>query len=182
MSVRSTLSSPKAQRRLLWIGSFVVAVGVAIAVVVIVGDTGTARPEVIEQEPAVIVNEGPKAPLPREARKVAGEFILTAVNRKNLERGWQLTHPTLREGLTKKEWLTGNIPVVPYPVSATDPAPMSVEESYANSAIMRVALAPEKGSDVKPQIFFIGVRKFQGQWLVDYWGPYSTVPVPSSNQ
>ena len=31
-------------------------------------------------------------------------------------------------------------------------------------------------------IFFIGVRKFQGQWLVDYWGPYSTVPVPSSNQ
>jgi hypothetical protein len=181
MSFRSTMSSPKAQRRLLWIGSAVIVVAVAAAVVVLVGDTGTARPEVIEQAPAVISQEGPKAPLPREARKVAGEFILTAVNRKNLARSWELTHPILREGLTKKEWLTGNIPVVPYPVSSTEPAPMSVEESYENSAIMRVALAPEKGSDVKPQIFFIGVRKFKGQWLVDYWGPYATVPVPSAN-
>ena len=181
MSFRSTMSSPKATRRLLWIGSVVIAVAVAAAVVVLVGDTGTARPEVIEQEPAILSQEGPKAPLPREARKVAGEFILTAVNRKNLERGWQLTHPLLREGMTKQEWLTGNIPIVPYPVSSTDPAPMSVEESYADSAIMRVALAPEKGSDVKPQIFFIGVRKFQGHWLVDYWGPYATVPIPSNN-
>jgi hypothetical protein len=181
MSFRSTMSSPRAQRRMLWIGSIVIVVGVAAAVVVLVGDTGTARPEVIEQEPAIVSQEGPKAPLPPEARKVAGEFILTAVTRKDLARSWDLTHPTLREGLTKKEWLTGDIPVVPYPVSSTDPAPMSVEESYANSAIMRVALAPEKGSDVKPQIFFIGVRKLKGHWLVDYWGPYSTVPVPSSN-
>src|SRR5262245_19594486 len=132
MSFRSTMSSPKAQRRLLWVGSVVIAVGVAVAVVILVGDTGTARPEVIEQEPAIVSQEGPKAPLPKEARKVAGEFILTAVNRKNLARSWDITHPTLREGLTKKEWLTGNIPVVPYPVSSTDPAPMSVEESYAN--------------------------------------------------
>ncbi len=58
---------------------------------------------------------------------------------------------------------------------------MSVEESYANAAIMRVALAPESGSNVKPQIFFIGVRKVQGKWLVDYWGPYATVPVPSAS-
>lgn len=166
---------------MLWIGSIVLAVAVAVGVVVLVGDTGTARPEVIEQEPAIVSQEGPKAPLPREARRVAGEFILTAVNRKDLERGWQLTHPTLREGITKKEWLTGNIPVVPYPVSDTEAAPMSVEESYAESAVMRVALAPEKGSDVKPQIFFIGVRKFNGTWLVDYWGPYATVPIPSNN-
>lgn len=181
MSLRSSLSSPRAQRRLLWVGSIAVAAAVATGLVVLVGDTGTSAPEVISNEPAVVSNEGPKAPLPREARVVAGEFILTAVKRKNLERGWELTHPTLREGLTKKQWLTGDIPVVPYPVSSTEPAPMSVEESYANSAIMRVALAPEKGSDVKPQIFFIGVRKFKGDWLVDYWGPYSTVPVPSSS-
>jgi hypothetical protein len=181
MSLRSTLSTPRAQRRLLWIGSILVAVAVAVGLVVAVGDTGTKTPEVISDEPAIVANDGPKAPLPREARKVAGEFILTAVTRRNLERGWQLSHPSLREGISKQEWLSGNIPIVPYPVSSSEPAPMSVEESYAESAIMRVSLAPEKGSEVKPQIFFIGVRKLKGQWLVDYWGPYATVPVPSSS-
>lgn len=181
MGIRSTLSSPRAQRRLLWLGSAVVAVGVALGLVFVVGDTGAKTEEVVSKEPAVVVNEGPKAPLPREARRVAGEFILTTVTRKDLARGWELTHPAFREGLTKKQWLSGDIPVVPYPVSSTEPAPMSVEESYANSAVMRVSLAPEKGSSVKPQLFFIGVRKFDGQWKVDYWGPYSTVPVPSSS-
>ena len=182
MSVRSSLSSPRAQRRLLWIGSAVVAIGVALGLVLVVGDTGSKEQEAVSDEPAVVVNSGPKAPLPREARKVAGEFILTTVTRKDLARGWSLAHPALREGLTKQQWLSGDIPVVPYPVSSTDPAPMSVEESYKNSAVMRVALSPEKGAaGVKPQMFFIGVRKFHGHWLVDYWGPYSTVPIPSSS-
>lgn len=181
MGVRSSLSSPRAQRRLLWLGSAVVVVGVALGLVFAVGDTGTKTNEVISDEPAVVVNGGPKAPLPRAARRVAGEFILTTVTRKDLARGWQLAHPSLREGMTKQQWLTGDIPIVPYPVSSTATAPMSVEESYKDHALMRVALSPEKGSSVKPQLFFIGVRKFHGQWRVDYWGPYATVPIPSSS-
>jgi hypothetical protein len=181
MSVRSSLSSPRAQRRLLWLGGSAVAVAVAVGLVAVVGDTGTNTTEVISDEPAVVVNGGPKAPLPREARRVAGEFILTTVTRKNLARGWEIAHPALREGMTKQEWLKGDIPIVPYPVSSTATVPMSVEESYKDHAIMRVALSPEKGVSVKPQLFFIGVRKFHGQWRVDYWGPYATVPIPSSS-
>jgi hypothetical protein len=181
MSLRSSLTSPRTQRRLLWLGSAVIVVGVAAGLVFVIGDSGTKTKEVVSDEPAVVVDGGPKAPLPREARKVAGEFILTTVTRKNLARGWELTHPTLKEGMTKREWLTGDIPIVPYPVSPTDTAPMSVEESFKDHAIMRVALSPEKGSTVKPQLFFIGVRKFHGQWRVDYWGPYATVPVPSAS-
>jgi hypothetical protein len=181
MSFRSSLSSARTQRRLLWVGSAVVAVAVAAGLVVALGTTTNTTPDVVSDEPAVIVDGGAKAPLPRAARKVAGEFILTTVTRKDLARGWEITHPSLREGMTRQEWLSGNIPIVPYPVSSTDSAPMSVEESFADHAIMRVALSPEKGATVKPQLFFIGVRKFHGQWRVDYWGPYATVPVPSSS-
>jgi hypothetical protein len=181
MSLRSSLTSARAQRRLLWIGSAVVAVAVAAGLVLALGTTTNTTADVVSDEPAVIVNGGAKAPLPRAARKVAGEFILTTVTRKDLARGWEITHPSLREGMTKQEWLKGDIPIVPYPVSTTDTAPMSVEESYKDHAIMRVALSAEKGTNVKPQLFFIGVRKFHGQWRVDYWGPYATVPVPSAS-
>lgn len=177
--------SPRTQRRLLWIGLPALAAAVALGIVIGIGDTGAKVPDQLSNEPAVVIQQEKKAPLEAGARKVAGEFILTAVARRNLGRSWELTHPNLREGYTRKQWLTGDIPIVPYPVSSTEAAPLSVEESYENSAVMRVALAPERGSDVKPQIFWIGVRavgKGAGRhWLVDYWAPYSTVGVPSNS-
>lgn len=185
MSLQDRLRSPKTQRRLLWVGLPALAAVVAVAIVIGIGDTGTKVPDVMSNEPAVVIEQEKKAPLEPGARKVAGEFILTAVARRDLGRSWELTHPKLREGYTRAQWLTGEIPIVPYPVSRTEPAPLSVEESYENSAVMRVALAPERGSDVKPQIFWIGVRAVgegkKRHWLVDYWAPYSTVGVPSNS-
>ena len=46
----------------------------------------------------------------RGARRWPGEFILTAVARKNLEAAVLIVTRALREGQTQKEWLTGNIP------------------------------------------------------------------------
>jgi hypothetical protein len=185
MSLRESLRSPRTQRRLLWIGLPVLAFGVAGAIVLGIGDTGSKVEDRLTNEPAVVPVQEKKAPLASAARKAAGEFILTAVARRNLGRSWELTHPTLREGFTRAQWLTGDIPIVPYPVSRTEPSPMSVEESHENSAVMRVALAPEKGSEVKSQIFWIGVRAVgkgaDRRWLVDYWAPYTTIPVPSAN-
>lgn len=185
MSLGESLRSPRTQRRLLWIGMPVLALGVAGAIVAGIGDTGRKVDDSLTNEPAVVPVKEKKAPLAPAARKAAGEFILTAVARRDLGRSWELTHPTLRAGLTKAQWLTGDIPVVPYPVSRTEPSPMSVEESHENFAVMRVALAPEKGSGVKSQIFWIGVRAVgegsNRRWLVDYWAPYTTIPVPSAN-
>jgi hypothetical protein len=185
MSLRESLRSPRTQRRLLWIGMAVLTVGVAGGIVIGVGDTGRKIDDPLTNEPAVVPVQQKKAPLEAGARKVAAEFVLTAVARRDLGRSWELTHPTLRDGYTKAQWLTGEIPVVPFPVSRTEPSPMSIEESYENSAVMRVALSPAKGSGVKSQIFWIGVRAVgkgsDRRWLVDYWAPYSTIPVPSAS-
>ena len=83
-----------------------------------------------------------KAPLPNEARKVAIRFIQTAVARENLEEAWELVGPNLRGGLTRAEWITGDNPVVPYPLDQLDVAPYKVDESFADSALLEVALLP----------------------------------------
>jgi hypothetical protein len=98
-------------------------------------------------------------PLDNAARRVAGRFILTAVARKNLGESYELTHPELRQGMTKKEWLTGNIPVQPYPVEKIESATFKVDESYPNEAVLEVALLPPANAELKPQIFFIGLKK-----------------------
>ena len=71
-----------------------------------------------------------QVPLDAAARKVAGRFILTAVARQNLAESYALAHPELRQGMSKREWLTGNIPVVYYPAKQIETATFKVDESY----------------------------------------------------
>jgi hypothetical protein len=121
--------------------------------------------------------------VPKEARQVAGEFILAAAGRENLEKAWRLTHPSLRQGLTKKEWLTGNIPVTYYPSTSIDTASFDVSELTKDTVYLKVLLVPKKGSEVKPQVFEIGLRSSgtgaKKTWQVEYWNTVTTVPVPA---
>src|SRR5262245_57624061 len=76
------------------------------------------------------------------ARLVAGKFILSTVGRKNLAQGWTLITPKMRQdcACTKKEWLTGNINVVPFPASDIAFAPFKTDWSYKNDIGLEVAL------------------------------------------
>src|SRR5438067_11978535 len=51
----------------------------------------------------------------RAVRGVLAEFIRTAVARQHVARSWPLAAPSLRAGVTRKEWNRGDLPVVPYP-------------------------------------------------------------------
>ena len=68
---------------------------------------------------------------------MAQEFILTAVARKNLRRAYDLSGPQIRQGQSLKEWMTGNIAVVPYPVADLKIAPMKIDYAYAKEAASR---------------------------------------------
>lgn len=128
---------------------------------------------------AVVAGKQPSVAIDPEARQVAGEFILTAVARKDLARSYEITHPDLRQGLSLKEWETGNIPVQFYPADAIDNATFKIDESHANDAVLEVALIPKAGETIKPQIFYIGLKKVEGNWLVDYWAPRGSAAVPN---
>jgi hypothetical protein len=175
------MAAPRTRRRVAWV---LAGGGVCAAVVLLLalGPNKDAPKERISNVPAQEPERQVEAPLPKEARQVAVRFIQTAVARENLEEAWTLVGPNLRGGLTKEEWLTGNNPVVPYPIDKLDVAPYKVDEAYETSALIEVALLPRKGSGVRAQVFFLGLVKVgsgpRTRWVVDNWVPRASAVVP----
>jgi hypothetical protein len=172
--------SARTQRQFSLVSALVLTAGVVAFTVAYFGDTGTSQETPLSDAPAQVFTPRKQIPLDKEARRVAGRFILTAVARENLAESYELAHPELRQGLTRREWLTGNIPVVYYPAKAIETATFKVDESYANEAILEVALLPKESAKVKPQIFFIGLKKAGNRWRVNYWVPRAAPAVPSA--
>jgi hypothetical protein len=166
---------------MLWaLGGLAVVTGAVLLVVL--GPNKNPAPEHFSDAPAQEPEQLVKAPLPHEARRVAVRFIQTAVARQNLEEAWTLVGPNLRGGLSKERWMTGENPVVPYPIDKLEVAPYKVDESYTRSALLEVALLPRKGSGVRAQVFFLGLRKMgageRSRWVVDNWVPRAAAVVP----
>jgi hypothetical protein len=166
-----------------WVAGLILIAGIVAFSTVYLFDTGTAVEEQItvrETGAAVIPEEKPTVALDPAARQVAGRFIVTAVARRSLAESYELTHPELRQGLSLREWETGNIPVQYYPADAIDKATFKIDESHSDEALLEVALVPKQGADVKPQIFFIGLKKVKGKWMVNYWAPRAGVSIPNA--
>jgi hypothetical protein len=177
--------SRRNQRIVLWGGLAVLAVGVAVATFVFFGNTGTTFSDTRSNVPADIFQPKPTAKVDAAARRVAGEWILTSVARKNLAEGYNLTHPELRQGMTQQQWLTGNIPVQPYPADRLEAATFRVTESYPDEVYLEVALLPKAGVRIKPQIFQIGLKRVggvDGPWRVSYWLPRGRPELPTNRE
>jgi hypothetical protein len=172
------LSSPRAQRRFFWLGSGVLLIGIAAFVsVFFLRGTSNAYTSPISNVPAQKVPHPVKAPPSKAALAVARKFIESAVLRKNLDVSYRLASPELREGLTLKQWRTGNIPVVYYPAGNTHTAGFTVDWSYRSQILLDVFLVVKKGHpNIRPDLdFYIGLKRkggtAHGRWLVNYFQP-----------
>jgi hypothetical protein len=178
----SRLSSSRAQRRLLWLSALVLAAGIAGVLIVFLRNTGHKLSSPASTVPVDVVKVPKRAPLEKEARLVAGRFVLTAVQRKNLPEAWKLVGPGIRQDLTYKEWLTGNIPVVPFlaPISL---APIKVDFSSKNYALLEIILLP-KSKGTKSEIFSIELIAVgngdKRHWVVNSWAPRSHPTIPNN--
>jgi hypothetical protein len=159
-----------------WISGLVLVAGVVAFLVAHYGTTDKQGPKALSNVPAskpLASGQPISQKIPTGARLVAAEFIKTAVARKNLAKAWKLTHPQLRTGTSYKEWLTGNIPVIPYPVGTVDSTLFKVTEQYQNEILLDVALIPKPGAADDPQIFKMGLVRVgprtEKHWLVNYW-------------
>jgi len=115
-----------------------------------------------------------KAPLAAAERRVALEFVATAVARRDLARAWDIVAPELKQGMSRDEWNTGTIPIVPYPVAQARTLIRPVS-SFSDTGELRVTFVPHPGASVRPASFTLGLRKEGGRWLVSVWVPSSTV-------
>jgi hypothetical protein len=184
-SSNGMFTSPRGQRRLLWVSGGVLVVGMVVFVSVFLlrGSKGYNAP--VSNKPAAIAPKQIKAKPDPAAFKVARKFIETAPLRKNLDAAYPLVSSEISGGMTKKQWDKGNIAVMPYPAGNTKSTQFQVLWSYKTQMMLVVDLVAKQGVDVRPHLpFYVGLiragGKPNGRWLVNYWQADWRPPIPSN--
>jgi hypothetical protein len=187
------LRSPGASRALVWISALVLVAGVIAFATVRLGSGGATTPDITTAVSETDIDQGQTttppnvSDVPRAARVAAGEFILAAAGREDLPKAWKLSHPDLRSqcACTYKQWLTGNIPVQPFPTDGLQGVSFFVDELAPRKVVLQVLLKPKAGSELDEQAFYIGLKAVSSgkslAWLVDYWAPISALPIPQGS-
>ena len=181
-ALASRVSSPRFQRRFLWISVLVLVVGGLAALIAFVWTGPKKKTVAFTPQPAQIAPKEKTVPFDPQAKEVGERFIETAVQRKNLEKSYRLVAPALRGSMTLAQWKTGEIPVIPYPADTSRAAPVKIDYSFKNKALLVVLLLPKHGVHMKPQTFLLGLSAFghgkNRHWLVDYWAPFGAPKIP----
>jgi len=181
------LSSPRRRRRLAWsAGAALLVAGIAFSMVHW-SNTGTkyvlTATGPVNEPAQVLPPQPPPAPFTKAVRtevlETAARFLRTAVVRENVGDSWEVVHPSLRAGYTRKTWATEDIPVAPYPMAS---ARWDVDYSWQGMVGLKIALFPKKGSDVPAAVFDLHLRALgkgdRRRWLVESWTPTGYPGVP----
>jgi hypothetical protein len=177
--------SARLQRYAPWVAALVLVAGVAAAIVRFAPNRDAAPQVIPKTQPKAPATEK-TVPLSHAATKAVYTFVTTAVARTDLDAAWRISGPNIRGGLTYKQWLAGNIPVVPYPIETRGFAPhMKIDYSYPNSAQLELDLQPKAGSNMAGQLFIVELKRIAGangktRWVVDNWVPRTSIPIPRS--
>jgi len=174
--VRKRLSSPRFRRRVSWLSSVALLVALIVAAIVFLPSSKPPR-EVFTKAPPQVYKAPTAVALDRNGRAevvmAASDFIKTAVRRIDVDASWAMTAPTLRQGFSRHQWATGNIPVVPYPAAGI--RDWQIDWSYRNDVALDLVLIPKAGSHLAPKLFLIELKRSGGpahhRWLVASWQP-----------
>jgi hypothetical protein len=184
-AVLAVLNSPRRRRQLAW--SSTALIPIAAVVGLILWNPGGVEP--LRHE-----NEGPPGPEPRQVverplpvtpaiRREVGatveSFVRTAVVRRNLDRAWSLASPAMREGVSRRDWRRGDLPVQPYPERALQHVDWSVAASFDRTVVVEVMVMPKERSGEPVLVYEAALtdhgRKGERRWLVDSWIPRATL-------
>jgi hypothetical protein len=168
------------RRRLLFVllALFVAAGGIAAAIVELPTGTKLDRSSVSHPPPGQYRSE-----LPQRSRRLSAAerrqllssvflFVTAAVTRNHPERSWPIVDSSLREGLTRRQWITGNIPVVPFPAVAV--GPLRVTSVVGTKAMVEIVLVPTRRSHLVRKTFLMELREQSRRphrWAVSSWVP-----------
>jgi hypothetical protein len=196
-SVAARFSSPRFQRYMLWVGVAVFVIGAAVLTFTLVGgsDGQEAKPDKgfhpTLPAKAVPLRNGDGVTvktytqLDPAIRQDIKTFIATAVARRNLGTSWNVVAPSLRSGYTKAAWTKGDaLPVVPYPGVDAEHVEYFLDYASTKEILVEVGLAGKPGVATRPVTFQLGLvpagTTKSHHWLVDYWMPRWTPPVPQN--
>jgi hypothetical protein len=178
-------NSPRMQRRAFFSGLVVLAAGiVALLVTVLLPSKSHALDTPISNVPATKVQNDPVARVDQASIRVGREFLLTAVQRKNLDWAYDNVHVDLKGRMSRKAWDRGNIPVIPYDARNAETTAFIPQFSLQREVEFEVFLVPKSHSiyaGARPLRFYIALRREHdrpnGRWLVSYFEPHWQPPV-----
>jgi hypothetical protein len=196
-TIQTALSSARFNRFILWFGVAVFAAGALALVFTFAGgsDTASTKPD-----------KGFRATLPQNAhplknshgvtiktfwqldpqvRTTIRRFLLTGVSRRDQGAAWSTVAPSVRKGYTYKSWKNANaLPVIFYPVANIHQVQYYLDYASDQEILIEVGLFAPKRYQMRPTTFQLGLTPHgegaHKKWLVDYFMPRWTPPVPQN--
>ena len=192
-TIQTALSSARFNRFMLWFGVLVLAAGAFTLIFKLVPSSNPTpvnpsadfHPKLPTKSTPLKNASGVRIKtfyqLDPGMRTAIRKFIGTAVMRRNLDEGWAVTAPTLRNAVTHKQWMTGNLPVVPYPVDNLNTIQYYLDYASTKAILVEVGVSAKASLGIRPASFQLElVPVGHGRWAVDYWMPRWTPPVPQN--
>ncbi len=171
--------SPRKRRRLAWAASALGVVLVIALVSALIGNSsGPKQAPVHPGAPERFQGATPTratAAEKREAARVLTAFASSAIPRRDLETSWRLATPHLRTGTTHAEWLSGNLPVVPYPERDFGHVGLTFTGAYVGGLLDYDVLVLPRERTGRQQVYSCELDRLHGRWLVDYCYPRATL-------
>jgi hypothetical protein len=180
--VRRAFGSPRFRRRLAgWSALAGLAALVAVAIVLLPRGERAQPAPVATPGGAPVVRERPAPLRPADRRAInrtLGRFVRDAVGRRDLASAWELAGPGMRAQQTRREWLTGAIPVFPYPVGAIGLDAWKPLYSYRDRVGLDVLVQPRREARVGAIALSVEMRRSGRGWLVDQIYPVASWSAP----
>jgi hypothetical protein len=193
---QSTLSSPRNQRILFWIGLLALVAGVVVLVIKLAGGSDSTaaspakgfKPQLPAKQTGLTNSAGAKitnyAALDPTVKVAIKRFVIGAVAGKNYADSWNVIAPSMQKGYTAKSWTTSPAhPVIPYAVKDYAHSVFKLKSATTKAIYVGVKLFPQPNSGERPHWFMVGLEPAAGgkRWLVNYWMPLWTPPVADSS-
>jgi hypothetical protein len=194
---QSTISSPRNQRILFWIGLLALTAGVIVLIVKFVGGSDTAtkvqpdkgfKPTLPAKTTSLTTVEGAAvtsyAELPSQVKQAIVGFVGPGVLNGNYGASWKYTAPNITHGMTQQKWASIDArSLIPLPGYTLKGVTYKLEEATTNEVLVVLRLQPSKPSLGRPTPMRIALSPFgkgaNKRWLVTYWMPAtSNVALP----
>jgi len=196
-TIQSAFSSARFNRLLMAFGALVLAAGVAFLIIRLGGGSDHAqtnpdpgfRPTLPTKTHALVNGAGVRVTnygqLDQEAKQAIRTFIAGAVTGKNYAAAWKYVTPKMKSGYSYKQWVRADShPFVPFPAyKPYTTTNYALVYAHRNDVMVEVGLTPDPKAKLRATIFWIEVKKVGTRttpWLVDYWMPRWTPPVPQN--
>jgi hypothetical protein len=196
-AIQTAFSSARFNRLMFWVGGGILAAGVILLVFTLVGGSDKTRfgPDK-DFKPALPAQSRPLKnaqgvtvktfwQLDPQVRSTIRTFIATAVARKHLGASWDVVAPSVKAGYTYEHWKNADaLPIIPYPVENVDHAQYYLDYALTREILIDVGLSAKHELKLRPTTFQVGLSLIgtgaHPQWLVDYWMPRWTPPLPAN--